>query len=100
MKQQRLKPGARREDLLAAALPLAVRAGYSNITREQIAAAVGVSGPVLNYHFGTMCKFRAALMAYAVRVQCLKVVAQGVISGEAKLREGDPLRRRALDSLS
>lgn len=100
MKQKRLKPDARKEDILAAALPLAETDGYANLTREQIGVAAGVSGPVLNYHFGTMAQFRRALMRYAVKVECLKVVAQGLINGDADLVEGDPLRRRALDSLS
>lgn len=99
MKQKRLKPDARKEDILAAALPLAEYEGYTNLTREQVGTAAGVSGPILNYYWGTMNQFRRALMCYAVQVECLEVVAQGVISGEANLEEGDPLRRRALDSL-
>jgi len=99
VKQRRLKPDARKEDILGAALPLAERDGYTKLTREQIGEAAGVSGPVLNYYWGTMAQFRRALMRYAVQVECLPVIAQGVISGEANLAEGDSLRRRALDSL-
>lgn len=99
MKQKRLKPDVRKEEILAAALPLAVSDGYSTLTREQVGEAAQVSGPVLNYYWGTMRQFRRALLRYAIQVECLSVVAQGVINGQANLAEGDSLRRRALDSL-
>lgn len=96
----RMKPEARKEDILAAALPLAVRHGYSRLTRQQIAAAAGVSGPVLNYHFGTMPQFRRDLMRYAIKEETLAVIAQGLTAGDQQARKAsEALRRRALDSL-
>lgn len=100
MKKQRLRPAARKEDLLAAALPLAEMAGYTKITREQVGRAAGVSGPVINYHFGTMAQFRRDLMRYAVEAGSLKVVAQGLSSGDAQAQKApEALRRLALGSL-
>lgn len=100
MKQQRLKPAARKEDILAVALPLAEDEGYDNITRAQVGAAAGVSGPVLNYHFGTMSQFKHDLMAYAIKAESLSVVAQGLSKGDEQAK-GAPkaLRRKALASL-
>lgn len=100
MRQQRLKPDARKENILAVALPLAAEYGYTKITRDQVAAAAGVSGPVLNYHFGSMVTFRWQLMRYAVQKECLPVVAQGVVAGDERTLEASPdLRRKALASL-
>ena len=99
MKRQRLKPNARKEKILAAALPLAIQQGYLSITREDIGEAADVTGSVLNYYWGTMNQFRRALMRYAVDVECLPVVAQGIVTGDANLAEGDRLRERALSSL-
>lgn len=100
MKQQRLKPDARKEDILAAALPLAVAHGYLKITREQVGRAAGVSGPVLNYHFGTMVQFRRDLMRYAVRVGSLKVVAHGLAVGDEQAKKApEALKREALEAL-
>lgn len=100
MKRTRLKPEARKEDILAAAVPLAVKLGYSNVSREKIAEAAGVSGAVLNYHFGTMLQFRRDLMRYAIKQKALAIIAQGLSSGDAQaVKAPEDLRRLALDSL-
>lgn len=100
MKHKRLKPDARKEDILAAALPLAERHGYANLTRNQIADAAQVSGPVLNYHFGTMAQLRRDIMRHAIKSECLAVVAQGLSARDGQAQKApEALRRRALDSL-
>lgn len=100
MKQQRLKPDARKEDILAVALPLAEKFGYAKVTRQQVGQAAGVSGPVLNYHFGTMAQFKRDLMRYAVKCESLTVVAQGLTSGDSQAQKApEVLRRKALESM-
>lgn len=100
MKRKRLKPDARKDDVLAAALPLAEAHGFANLTREQVGQAAGVTGPVLSYHFGTMPQFRRDLMRYAVKVESLAVIAQGLTAGDPYAKKApEDLRRRALDSL-
>jgi|AntDeeMinimDraft_4_1070355.scaffolds.fasta_scaffold05921_2 AcrR family transcriptional regulator len=101
MKQTRMKTEARKEDILAAALPLAERHGYTNITRDQIAAAAKVSGPTLHYHFGTIAQLRRDLMRYAVREVCLRVIAQGLMIRDPQaMKAGAELRRQAMGSVS
>ena len=96
----RMKPEARKEDILAAALGLAEEHGYNKISRSQIAKAANVTGPILNYHFGTMTKFRRDLMRYAVRLGNLKVIAQGLCSGDVHAQKADEdVKRKALDAL-
>lgn len=96
----RLKPEARKEDLLAVALVLAESGHYTNVTRGEVAKAAHVSGPVLNYHFGTMAQFRRDLMRYAIRMESIKVLAQGLsIQDPQAVRAPSELKRRALDAL-
>jgi len=101
MKQTRMKPDARKEEILAAALPLAVAHGYAKVTRDQIAAAAKVSGPTLHYHFGTIAQLRRDLMRYAVRESCLRVIAQGILVRDPQAMKADVgLRRQAMGSLA
>ena len=65
--------------LLALGAELATGIGYANVTRQKLADAAGVSMGVVNYHFGTMAQFRRDLMRYAVRTECLPVIAQGLV---------------------
>ena len=100
MKRTRLKPEARKEDILAAALPLAEKYGYTNISKERIGKAAGVSGPVVNYHFGTMVQFRRDLMRYAIKEGNLAVIAQGLSAGDAHAKKAPPeLKKKALEAL-
>jgi len=96
----RMKAEARKEDLLAAALPLAEIHGYMHVTRSQIATAAGASGPILNHHFGTMKQFRRDLMRYAIKAGSLAVVAQGLSAGDPQARKApEALRKQALAAL-
>lgn len=100
MKHRRMKPEVRKQDILERALTLAGRHGYLQITRKQIVDAVGVSGPVLNHHFGTMTQFRRQLMRFAIAQNCLAVVAQGLAAGDPQARKApESLRQRAAASL-
>lgn len=101
MKQKRLRPAARKQMILAAVLPVAVEGSYSTITRDRAARAAGVSGPVIQYHFGSMAQFRIALMIYAVEQRCARVVAQGLVLGDVNARMADDeLRASALTELA
>lgn len=75
---RRLKPEVRKEHILRAALLLAKKHGYTHVTRDQVARAVGVTGQAIQYHFKTMTQFRRDLMRFAVAQKCLAVVAQGL----------------------
>lgn len=80
-KQTRLKPEARKEQMLTAALSLAEQSHYLTITRNEIARALGVSGPAVQYHFKTMKRLRAELVRAAVEREVLAVVAQAILLG-------------------
>jgi AcrR family transcriptional regulator len=83
MKRIRLEADVRKQVILARAMTLAAKHGYTNITRQQIAEAAGVVEATVSHHFGTMVQFRRALMRAAVddagkTPAALKVVLQGL----------------------
>lgn len=66
----------KRKQILEAALALAGKHGYVNVTRAMIAERAGVSAPSINYYFGTMHELRAALLTYATATGSTGVAAQ------------------------
>ena len=100
MTQKRLSPAVRKREILAAALELADLQGYTNVTRDAIAAKAGVSGPAVQYHFGTMTQLLTALMRHAVKARHPRVVAQGLTARNPHaLKADDELKRLARESL-
>lgn len=100
MTTRRIKSDAKKEDILAAALPLAEANGYTKVTRDQIGQAAGCGGTVLHYHFGTMAAFRRELMRYAVARGSYAVIAQGLAAGDKYAKKApEETRRRALQLL-
>jgi AcrR family transcriptional regulator len=100
MKQNRMNATVRRQDILAAGLHVAERDGFANVTRNNIAAHAKVSGPTVQYHFGTIKQLRRELMRYAVHHKNLRVIAQGIAAGDAQALKAPPeLREAALNSM-
>ena len=97
MKQKRMKPAARKRDILVAAATIAEAKGYAHVTRDEIAQAVGVTGPAVQHHFKTMKQLRSDLMRHAVKNRVLVVVAQGLVAGDPHaLRADEALREDAM----
>lgn len=76
----RKKPAIRRAEILDAAVQLAVSSGYLTLTREAVADAVGVSGPAVHYHFGTMRELRQAVVTRAVEDPVLEIIGQLIVA--------------------
>jgi AcrR family transcriptional regulator len=60
---QRLPSAARRESILRAAGPLFARSGYAGTRLDDVAAAAGVTKPILYRHFGSKKGLYMALLA-------------------------------------
>lgn len=87
--------------LLAVALTLAAAVGYTHVTREAIATHASVSPALISVRFGTMTAFRRTLMRYAVRKQCLSVIAQGLAARDKHACAASlEVRRAALAALA
>lgn len=100
-KNPRLKPAVRRDQILTAALSLASASHYLRLTRDQIATKLGLSGPAVQYHFGTMGQLRTDLMRAAVKRQHLVVLSQGLLAKDKHAEKAsEELRGRALASVA
>lgn len=96
----RMKPEARRDQILAAALTIATEQGYNALTRDGVANAAGVATGQVNHIFNTMAQLRRAVMRAAVHRELLPIVAQGLAQGDKDAHAApDWLKRKALDSL-
>lgn len=78
------------DQILAAAAKLAINKGYQQVTRKEVADALGMAPATIHQRWGTMAKFRRDVMRYAIRASppVLAVIAQG-------LAMRDPHARRA-----
>lgn len=86
--------------LLCLALTIAEEIGYAHVTREGLATLAQVSPALISVRFGTMTEFRRKLMRYAVRVECLPVIAQGLAAHDPHAKKARPsLQRAALNGL-
>lgn len=96
----RLKPEVRREQILAAALRVAMDTGYNSLTRDGVAAAAGVATGQVNHIFNTMTQLRRAVMRAAVNREIKPIIAQGLAIGDSEAHKAPEwLQRAALDSL-
>jgi len=76
--RRRLDPDDRHAEVLAAAMKAAQEFGWSEMTRDHIAALAGASAALVSIRLGTMAQVRDVVMAEAVRTGLLSVVAQGI----------------------
>jgi AcrR family transcriptional regulator len=81
MSKKRMAPEARKDVILAVACRLAAAGThYERLTRDQIAAAAGITGSAVQYHFKTVAQLQRAIMRHAVATGALAVIAQGMAS--------------------
>lgn len=90
----------RREQILTAAVAVAIKNGYVNFKRSDVAAEAGVSTGSINKHYGTMSQLRRAVMRNAVLNECLQIIAEGlVVQDRYASKASDVLKTKALMSL-
>lgn len=93
----KLAPAERKQQILTAALLVAVEAGYQHITRETVAAAANVSPALVSMHFSTMDALRDEVVAEAVRVQRLAVIGQALTARDpVAIQAPSGLKKKAL----
>ena len=73
---------ARTESLLDAAVKLAQKVGWDNLTRDGIATAAGVSFALVTLRLGQKNELMRNVMRRAVHVGCVPVVAQGLVRND------------------
>lgn len=101
MTTKKMDAADRRAQILSAALALAEKQGYRNLTLQQIADAAGVSKGLPMVYFGTMTAIRRAIVREAVRTCNLKVVAQALVAADPHVKKADPdLKSKALAAVA
>lgn len=100
----RLDPKDRKDAILTAALAVAQKpGGWSNLTRQAVAAEAKCADALVSKYFGTMIAFRRSIMRAAIINKNKSVIAQGVASGDkhaVKAVGGQRAAREAMASLT
>lgn len=84
-----------RQYILDSAVTLALRIGYSNLTRKAVANHAGVATGTVSYHFGAMEKLQNAVMREAVQKRYLLIVAQGMANANRYAQQAPEELRKA-----
>jgi AcrR family transcriptional regulator len=101
MPRLKLKPTDRKQQILTAAISLAVKDGYQKVTREAIAEAALCSPGLVSNYFNTMTQCRRAIMRAAIKDRNLTIIAQGVVAKDKDaLKAPTELQEAALKSLT
>ena len=98
--RRRLEPEDRKRQILVAAVKLAEIYGYTNVTREAIAALAECAPGLVSAYFGTMLRMYRAIMGEAIKTENLPIIAQGLVLGDTRARKApEDVKRRAAMSL-
>jgi DNA-binding transcriptional regulator YbjK len=100
VKRTYLKKSERRDQILSAAVSMALETGFNSLTRDGVAIRAGVAMGQVNHVFNTMTQLRRAVMRRAVSCAHLSIIAQGIALGDTvALNAPDGLKQKALSSL-
>lgn len=93
----RTHPLLRKDQILNAAVDVAIKNGYNKMIREDIATKADVSmGSVTNY-FGTMTKLKRAVIRAAINRNIPEIIAQGIANNDPHVKKApDELKKKAL----
>ncbi len=96
----RLEPKLRKKQILDAAVHVASRDGYQNITRENVAKKAGIAPGLVKQYYGTMHKLKRSVMRACIKREVLPVILQGLVSKDSNaLKISDGLKEKAKASL-
>lgn len=94
--RSRTNPDLRKEHILLCAVQEASKVGYNRITRDGVADRAGVSVGLVSNYFNTMTQLRRDIMRYAIKNECLDIIAQGLIMGDKHaIKAPDKLKKKA-----
>lgn len=86
-----------RQKIFVVALELSRTRGLHHVCRGKIAANLGCSEGVINYHYKTMAALRTAVMKHAIEKEDLMLIAQGYVTRHPLvMKASEALLRRAM----
>ncbi len=95
----RMKPEARKDEILNAALVVATKLGFANVRVADIATQAGCGYGTVSYHFNTMTQMRRAMMRAAVERKILKIIAEGLVMRHPEAKKApDDIQKKAIAS--
>ena len=77
----RLEPEIRKEQILTAAVALAIESHYMLVTQSEIAETLGISPSLVLAYFGTMNELRYAIIRKAIDTGVEQVILQASSMG-------------------
>lgn len=80
--RRRESPTRRKEEILNAAIELASKIGYLNLTRDGVAEAANTSSGLVTCYFTNMEQLKKAVMDAAIKREILPIIAQGLSLGD------------------
>jgi AcrR family transcriptional regulator len=91
----------RKELILCAAIELALKVGYQHLIRDEVAKKAGVSGPLLNKHYGTIRELRQQVLKTAIEKGIIEIVAQGLgMRDPIALKATDEIKQKAFNFMT
>jgi AcrR family transcriptional regulator len=81
----RENPRVRKKQILNAAVNLAIKVGYQQITRLEIAKSVGISVSLVTNYFRSMQKLKSEVMKEAIKEEIYEIIAQGLAVGDPQV---------------
>ena len=84
---KRLKPKARRAQILDTALKLASETHYLKVTQSQIADELSISASLVLSYFGTMDNLRYNIITLASETENRQILAQVASVGKKLIRQ-------------
>lgn len=76
--------------LIDAAVQLATKVGWSNLTRDGVAAEAGVCPALVTVRIGTMNELRRSVMRAAIDKRAMRVIAEGLAAEDRYACRIDP----------
>lgn len=86
MTRTRMPPSERREEILLAAVALAHKDHYKMLSLRGVAAAAGVSHPLVLHYFGSRHKLESAVLKHAWTWGPQRILAQAIVAGDPRVR--------------
>lgn len=86
-KHRRLSPDDRKAEILAAALTVAARMGFTAMRQKDIAEEAKCAYGAVTHYFNTMEQMRRAVMRAAIKQENIKIISQGLGCGDPHARK-------------
>lgn len=95
-----MKPEARKQQILEAAVRRAGVVGLARTRRDDVAVEAGVGAGLVTRYFSTMTQLKRAIIRYAVHNEILPLIAEALVANEPEaMKATKELKERALASL-